>query len=89
MRKTLICTFHCSPSHPTITKKKTPMQIKELINPNFVVFCKELEEAVQEGYFIDMNNCPEAGPTYFAANMIKYETEEAPKKAGRPFKKVG
>lgn len=66
------------------------MKIKQLADPNFVVFCLELEQAVQEGYTVDMTDCPCAGHRLFTANLTKLEEDELPKKAGRPFsKKVG
>lgn len=73
------------------------MQYKTLVNPSFLVITLELQDALLEGWRIDMDNLPVNNFTYSEIHLVKedegkpkgaiaHESDVVRKAAGRPPK---
>lgn len=54
------------------------MKYKSLVNPSFLVITLELQDALLEGWRIDMDNLPVNNFTYSEIHLVK-DDEEKPK----------
>lgn len=51
------------------------MQYKSLVNPSFLVLMMEVQQHIQEGWYIDENNYPTANFTYYEVHLIREDSE--------------
>lgn len=52
------------------------MSTKQIITPNFATFCIEMQDAIDEGYRIDLVNPPHASFTYYEAVLVRDDVKE-------------